>query len=109
MLGLSRLLEAKAKSEQDKDTAVIFVWLPGGAPHMETYDMKPDAPSTHRGEFRPIKTNVPGMEVCELLHLRQCHASCIKLAPAHRAGTIAADNFDGDRHFKCFVSSGFLY
>lgn len=67
MLGLSSLLEAKAKSAEEKDTAVIFVWLPGGAPHMETYDMKPDAPSTHRGEFRPIKTNVPGMEICELL------------------------------------------
>jgi len=40
---------------------------------METYDMKPDAPDTHRGEFRPIKTNVPGMEVCELLPM---HAKC---------------------------------
>lgn len=49
------------------DTSVIFVWLPGGPPHMETYDMKPDAPSDYRGEFRPIKTNVSGIEVCELL------------------------------------------
>ena len=36
---------------------------------METYDMKPDAPSDYRGEFRPIHTNVPGMDVCELLPL----------------------------------------
>ena len=35
--------------------------------------MKPDAPDTHRGEFDPIKTNVPGIEVCELLPL---HAKC---------------------------------
>lgn len=51
------------------DTSVIFVWLPGGPPHMETYDMKPDAPADYRGEFRPIKTVVPGIEVCELLPL----------------------------------------
>lgn len=49
------------------DTAVIFIWLPGGPPHMETYDMKPLAPSDYRGDFRPIRTNVPGIEVCEHL------------------------------------------
>ncbi|MDG2388854.1 MAG: DUF1501 domain-containing protein [Planctomycetaceae bacterium] len=49
------------------DTSVIFIWLPGGPPHMETFDMKPEAPSDYRGEFRPISTTVPGMEVCELL------------------------------------------
>src|SRR5262245_11849308 len=51
----------------DPDTAVIFVWLPGGPPHMEMYDMKPNAPVEYRGEFKPIATNVPGIEVCELL------------------------------------------
>ena len=69
-LGLSGLLEAQAKNAapgvSGKDTSVIFVWLPGGPPHMEMYDMKPEAPSEYRGEFMPIKTNVPGMEVCEL-------------------------------------------
>jgi len=49
------------------DPAVIFVWLPGGPPHLDTYDMKPDAPAEVRGAFRPIRTNVPGIEVCELL------------------------------------------
>ena len=72
-LGLGSLLKARElstpKGESQKDTAVIFVWLPGGPPHMETYDMKPDAPSTHRGDFKPIRTNVPGIEVCELLPL----------------------------------------
>src|SRR3954466_7611698 len=51
------------------DTSVIFLWLPGGPPHMETYDMKPDAPAEYRGEFRPVKTVVPGLDVCELLPL----------------------------------------
>ena len=40
---------------------------------METYDMKPDAPEEYRGQFRPISTNVPGIDVCELLPL---HAKC---------------------------------
>jgi len=48
------------------DTAVIFLWMPGGFPHLETYDMKPDAPTEYRGDFKPIKTNVPGIEVTEL-------------------------------------------
>ncbi|HEX4000003.1 MAG TPA: DUF1501 domain-containing protein [Pirellulales bacterium] len=55
------------------DRAVIFIWLPGGPPHMEMYDLKPDAPSEYRGEFRPIRTNVSGVEVGELLPL---HAKC---------------------------------
>jgi len=40
---------------------------------METYDMKPDAPEDYRGEFRPIRTNVPGIDVCELMPL---HTKC---------------------------------
>ena len=42
-------------------TAVILVWLRGGASHLETYDPKPDAPSEFRGVFSPIPTRVPGM------------------------------------------------
>jgi hypothetical protein len=53
----------------ESDTAIIFIWLPGGPPHMEMYDLKPDAPADYRGEFRPISTNVPGLEVCEHLPL----------------------------------------
>lgn len=49
------------------DTSVILIWLPGGPPHMETYDMKPDAPSEYRGDFRPVRTKVPGIDVCEHL------------------------------------------
>jgi Protein of unknown function (DUF1501) len=52
-----------------QDTSVIFIWLPGGPPHMETYDLKPDAPAEVRGEFKPIKTVVPGMDICQHLPL----------------------------------------
>ncbi len=72
-LGLSDFLRFEAQAavsglhHVNRDTSVILVWLPGGLPHMETYDMKPGAPAEYRGEFRPIRTNVPGIEVCELL------------------------------------------
>ncbi len=66
-------LIAKESDKNVSDTSVIFIWLPGGPPHMETYDMKPDAPAEYRGAFRPIKTVVPGLDVCELLPL---HARC---------------------------------
>jgi len=51
----------------DHETSVIFVWMPGGPPHMDMYDMKPNVSSDYRGAFRPIRTKVSGMEVCELM------------------------------------------
>lgn len=70
-LGLSDVLRlrAAAQSQADPDTSVIFIWLPGGAPHTETYDMKPDAPLEYRGVFNPIHTNVAGLDICEHLPL----------------------------------------
>src|SRR5205814_2354763 len=46
---------------------VIMVLLPGGPTHLDTFDLKPDAPVEIRGEFRPIATNVPGISICERL------------------------------------------
>lgn len=48
-------------------TAVIMVWLRGGASHLETFDPKPEAPSEFRGPYSAIETNVPGIRICELL------------------------------------------
>ncbi|MCB1235042.1 MAG: DUF1501 domain-containing protein [Verrucomicrobiae bacterium] len=74
-LGLADFLKlrATAATHAPRDTNVIFLWLPGGPPHLETYDMKPEAPMEFRGDFRPIRTNVPGIDVCELMPL---HAKC---------------------------------
>jgi hypothetical protein len=70
-LGLADLLrlraEASSVTNSPPGTSVILVWLAGGLPHMDMYDMKPEAPSELRGEFRPVKTNVPGINVCEIL------------------------------------------
>jgi hypothetical protein len=68
-----RLRAAAGATNAAPDASVIFVWLAGGPAHMDTYDMKPDAPEEYRGEFRPISINVPGIDVCELLPL---HAKC---------------------------------
>ena len=72
-LSLSDIARVRAQAESDKravaDTSVILIWLQGGPSHMETYDMKPDAPIEYRGELLPISTVVPGMDVCELLPL----------------------------------------
>jgi hypothetical protein len=43
-----------------------MIFLPGGPPHIDMYDLKPDAPKEFRGEFKPIATNVPGVQICEL-------------------------------------------
>src|ERR1051325_5786005 len=66
--GLFQLRARAAGTEKTRArTAVILVWLRGGASHLETYDPKPDAPSEIRGVFNPISTCVPGTQICELL------------------------------------------
>jgi hypothetical protein len=50
----------------EADPAVILFWMWGGPSQLETWDMKPNAPSEYRGPFRPIATTVPGIEICEL-------------------------------------------
>jgi hypothetical protein len=42
-----------------------MIYLPGGPSHMDMYDLKPNAPAEYRGEFKPIPTNVPGVQICE--------------------------------------------
>src|SRR5581483_3504777 len=59
--------EAKAAGRSTKDTAVILIWQAGGPSHIDMYDLKPQAPAEFRGEFRPIETNVPGIEIGEHL------------------------------------------
>src|SRR5262245_59656261 len=64
------LLRQRAQAGRDrprKDTALLVVWLHGGASHLETYDPKPDAPAEYRGPFKAIATTVAGVRVCELL------------------------------------------
>ena len=70
-LGFSDLLRLRANAATAKGQAspnnvnCILVWLDGGPSHYETFDPKPDAPDGVRGEFKPIKTNVPGTHFCQ--------------------------------------------
>ncbi len=72
-LTLMDLLRSRASAERQARTLtpradqMVVVWLGGGPPHQDMFDMKPNAPDEIRGEFKPIKTNVEGIEVCELM------------------------------------------
>ena len=61
--------KARGADHTSNDPAVIFVWLPGGPPHQDTFDMKPDAPAEVRGPYEPVPSAVPGSRVCEHLPL----------------------------------------
>src|SRR5256885_1504894 len=63
-------LRASAGMGATRDTAVILLFVHGGPSHLETYDLKPDAPAEIRGPFRPTATAVPGMQICEHLPLQ---------------------------------------
>lgn len=65
-LALPQVLRAESQTGSRSHKAIINVFLPGGPPHLDMWDLKPDAPAEIRGEYSPIKTNVPGLEICEL-------------------------------------------
>lgn len=89
--------ESGASRSDEKDTSIIFVWLPGGPPHMEMYDMKPNAPADYRGILNPIATTVPGLDVCEHmpLHAKLAHKYSIVRSIAHEF----ADHGGGHKRF----------
>lgn len=76
---LLKLKAAGAANPQTSSKAVIYVYLWGGPSHIDTYDMKPNAPVEIRGEFRPIQTNVPGFDICEYMPLQATIADKLAL------------------------------
>lgn len=65
-LTLAEMLRLRALAgSASRAKSAIMIYLPGGPSHMDMYDLKPNAPAEYRGEFRPIQTNVPGVEICE--------------------------------------------
>jgi uncharacterized protein (DUF1501 family) len=69
-LTLADMLRLRASAEattnrRSSNKSAIMIYLPGGPSHMDMYDLKPDAPAEFRGEFRPIATNVTGVQICE--------------------------------------------
>ena len=67
-LALPEILRGESEAgKAGRAKGIIMVLLPGGPSHLDMYDLKPDAPTEIRGEFQPISTAVPGIEICELL------------------------------------------
>src|SRR5476651_1474413 len=69
-VSMLELLQAQADATSRahaRPKQMICVWMAGGPPHTDMFDMKPDSPVDYRGEFRPIRSNVPGLDVCELM------------------------------------------
>ena len=89
-LSLAELYQLRAKqlAKPDQRTAVILVWLRGGASHLETFDPKPEAPKEYRGPYGVIDSNVSGIRICELLPqlARVTDKYAILRSMAHGAG-----------------------
>ena len=79
-LALPDILRAESQSGiRRSHKAIIMIYLPGGPPHQDMFEIKTEAPSEIRGEFKPIKTNIPGIQICE--HLPRMAAMMDKLVP----------------------------
>lgn len=88
-LSLADLFRLRAEAANPpSDTAVILVFLQGGPSQLETYDLKPKAPDSIRGPFRPVATAVPGIEVCEHLplHARLANRFTLIRSCSHDSG-----------------------
>ena len=95
-IALPQLLQAESESGiRSSQKAVIMVYLPGGPPHQDTFDLKLDAPSEIRGEFRPIPTNLPGLQICE--HLPRL----ARIADKYTVIRSIADGIDDHSDFMC--------
>lgn len=72
-LSLPQLLQSEAraagKGQKPRLSSVIILWMRGGPSHIDTWDLKPEAPTEYRGEFQPIETAVPGITIAEHLPL----------------------------------------
>jgi hypothetical protein len=111
LLGLSSLDLARLRAEAGDDdpsgrrvNACIFIFLFGGPSHIDLWDMKPLAPAEIRGEFKPIATRVPGIQVCE--HLPKLAAAmdklCLVRSMEHRMpvhGPACSEMFTGRPYF----------
>jgi hypothetical protein len=98
-LTLSGMLRARAAAgKATSNKSAIMIYLPGGPSHMDMYDLKPEAPKEFRGEFKPIATNVPGVQICE--HFPRQAAMWDKLAAVRSIESI-------EEHSDSLVMTGY--
>jgi hypothetical protein len=94
-VALPQLLQAEQLAGlKNSRKAVIMIYMAGAPPHQDLYDLKMDAPSEVRGEFRPIPTNVPGIEICELLpRMAKIMDKLVPIRSLHGAPNGSHDSF----------------
>src|SRR5262245_54922389 len=84
-LTLPQLLRARPAQRPARARSVVLFNLLGGPPHLDMVDLKPDAPAEIRGEFHPIPTSAPGVQICEHLPrlARWMHRACLVRTFSH--------------------------
>lgn len=94
-LTLPQLLRAEAAANVvNSKKAVIMIYMVGAPPHQDMYDLKMDAPAEIRGEFKPIHTNVPGIDICEHMpRMAKIMDKCVPLRSVHGSPNGAHDSF----------------
>lgn len=109
-LTLPGLLQAEAKQGIRKSNkSVILIYLVGGAPHQDMFDLKPNAPEEIAGPWRPVPTNVPGMEICEafpMLSRMMDKLTVVRSVVGSQPGHNAIQCFDGHYPRKQKPSGG---
>jgi len=94
-LSLAEMLRLRAAAEgKTTPKAAVMIYLPGGPSHMDMYDLKPAAPAEFRGEFKPIATNVSGVQICE--HFPMQARMWDKLAVIRSVQPIAEEHSDSE-------------
>ncbi len=101
-LALNQVLAAENAVGRKSAKAVIMIYLVGAPPHQDMYDLKMDAPSEIRGEFLPIDTNVPGIQICE--HLPRLAGMMDKLVPLR---TVYGSPNGAHDSFICYTGRSF--
>jgi hypothetical protein len=96
--------QADERAGSQRERACIFVFLFGGPSHIDLWDMKPNAPEEIRGEFQPVSTKVPGIQICEHLPLlaQQIHRFCLLRSMTHRMnvhGPACSEVYSGRPYF----------
>ena len=108
VVGLQRASAADGSRQpvaaKGKAKSCVFIFLFGGPSHIDLWDMKPSAPEEIRGEFQPVSTSVPGLQMCEHLPLlgQQMHRFCLLRSMRHRMpvhGPACSEVYSGRPYF----------
>src|SRR5438477_12317920 len=96
LAGMLRAQAANTATSNNSNKSAIMIYLPGGPSHMDMYDLKPEAPMEFRGEFKPIPTNVPGVQISE--HFPMQARMWDKFATIRSITPIREEHSDSETH-----------